>query len=47
MNGMYALNNYYTICKKIIITSSSLVVSNYTEIEDKDDWSVSTWVVLS
>ena len=44
MNGMYALP--YNM-QKIIITSSSLVVSNYTEIEDKDDWSVSTWEVLS
>ena len=36
----YAKKNYY-------ITSSFSVVSNYAEIEDKDDWSVNTWVVVS
>ena len=48
MNGMYALN-IATInnMQKIYIASSFSVVSNYAEIEDKDDWSVNAWVVVS
>ena len=48
MNGMYALNILlYNMQKNYYIMSSFSVVSNYAEIEDKDDWSVNTWVVVS
>ena len=45
MNGMYALNILLYNTQKNLFSFS--VVSNYAEIEDKDDWSVNTWVVVS
>jgi len=48
MNGMYALNILlYNMQNIYYIRSSFSVISNYAEIEDKDDWSVNTWVVVS